>query len=268
MHPSYILSADILDIIFQNRNKDYGAYALRKFYDQKVLKSLAIVTIFSGIFSFIFLTTKNAKPFYPGKEIDISPGAVKPKLAVPVAKTNPVTTKPDKSSFNNIVFVDSLLKIDSLLAENRLVNAGATDIGTEPSFTDISGGGDGNMFTIPLPPPLSTVAPVADVIMPLEKADIDPAYPGGIKALTKFLERNLQNPEEINEDGTVSVKVKFVVGYDGELKSFEVKENGGKAFNDEVIRVLKKMPRWIPGKTNGQNVSVYFTIPVKFINGQ
>jgi hypothetical protein len=55
------------------------------------------------------------------------------------------------------------------------------------------------------------------------------------------------------------------VGYDGKLKKFEVQQDGGKVFNEEVIRVLKKMPDWIPGKTKGENVSVYYAIPVKFL---
>ena len=68
------------------------------------------------------------------------------------------------------------------------------------------------------------------------------------------------------EDGEmVSVKMRFVVGYDGKLKSFETIQDGGEEFNKEVIRVLKKMPEWTPGKSNGQNVSVYYTIPVKFV---
>ena len=62
----------------------------------------------------------------------------------------------------------------------------------------------------------------------------------------------------------MSVKVTFVVGYEGKLKGFKITEDGGEVFNKEVIRVLKKMPDWIPGKANGENVSVYYTIPVKF----
>ena len=62
----------------------------------------------------------------------------------------------------------------------------------------------------------------------------------------------------------ISVKIKFVVGFEGKLKSFEIIEDGGMIFNKEVIRVLKKMPDWIPGKSNGEAVSVYYTIPVKF----
>jgi periplasmic protein TonB len=68
------------------------------------------------------------------------------------------------------------------------------------------------------------------------------------------------------EDGEmVSVRIKFVVGYDGKLKGFTTVQDGGEEFNKEVVRVLKKMPEWIPGKTRGQNVSVYYVIPVKFV---
>lgn len=68
------------------------------------------------------------------------------------------------------------------------------------------------------------------------------------------------------EGEMVSVYIKFVVGYDGKLQKFNVVKDGGEVFNNEVIRVLKKMPQWIPGKSKGQNVSVYFTIPVKFVS--
>ena len=69
---------------------------------------------------------------------------------------------------------------------------------------------------------------------------------------------------EMENGETVMVKIKFIVGYDGVLKGFETVQDGGAAFNEEVIRVLKKMPQWIPGKTKGENVSVYNMIPVKF----
>ena len=62
----------------------------------------------------------------------------------------------------------------------------------------------------------------------------------------------------------ISVKVKFVVNYNGRLEAFNVLESGGYIFDNEVLRVLRKMPLWIPGKSNGENVSVYYTVPVKF----
>ena len=54
------------------------------------------------------------------------------------------------------------------------------------------------------------------------------------------------------------------MGADDGGAGFQVIETGGESFDNEVIRVLKKMPKWIPGKTNGETVSAYFVVPVKF----
>ena len=105
-----------------------------------------------------------------------------------------------------------------------------------------------------------------DPSTPVDNPEIEPSYPGGINALRNFLQRNLTNPRDLEEGEQVSVQVKFIVGYDGKLQRFETVKDGGTEFNEEVIRVLKKMPQWIAGKSNGKNVSVYYTIPVKFVS--
>jgi protein TonB len=79
------------------------------------------------------------------------------------------------------------------------------------------------------------------------------------------MERHLTTPADMGEEEQVEVRVRFVVGFDGKLQSFEIVKDGGTVFNDEVIRVMKKMPDWVPGRSNGEKVSVYFTMPVKFI---
>ena len=93
-----------------------------------------------------------------------------------------------------------------------------------------------------------------------------PSYRGGMDALRKFLVRNLENPRDMKEGEVANVKVKFVVGSNGELQSFLTVQDGGNEFNREVMRVLKKMPNWVPGKSKGQNVSVFYTIAIKFIS--
>jgi protein TonB len=101
---------------------------------------------------------------------------------------------------------------------------------------------------------------------PLEgnAVDVLPTYPGGMEALREFLQKHLQTPDELEAGQTVSVRVKFVVDFKGKLTGFVTMPGGGQAYNNEVVRVLKKMPDWIPGKTMGENVSVYYVIPVKF----
>ena len=269
MHASQILRADLLDIIFENRNKAYGAYALRKFYGQQIIKSMAVVLLLIAVFAYMvmnmnqpeLLPVRASIPEHRSTLIFDEPPVVKPR-------DKPQLAKPDQRMSNKFVFVDSLLLDTAVVKDDPLHNAGSDEDIAEPVFAGVSGGEIGPSSGTPHTAHGTPFVSLIEVARPVEKADIDPTYPGGLKALTKFLERNLQNPEDIDQGESISVKVKFVVGYDGGLKAFEVKEDGGKAFNEEVIRVLKKMPRWIPGKTNGQNVSVYFTIPVKFINEQ
>ena len=109
--------------------------------------------------------------------------------------------------------------------------------------------------------------PAIDKTTPMDAdaVDIRPSFPGGMDALKKFLEKHLQNPYDLENGETVNVHIRFVVGYDGKLQGFATIEDGGEMYNKEVIRVLKKMPDWLPGKAKGENVSVYYTIPVKFV---
>lgn len=110
--------------------------------------------------------------------------------------------------------------------------------------------------------PETTAAPIVDMNEPVDNPDVQASYPGGNLELRRFLERNLQAPEEAGEE--VQVKVRFVVGFDGNLESFDIVQDGGIDYNKEVIRVLKKMPKWNPGKKGGRNVRVYYYLPVKF----
>ena len=98
---------------------------------------------------------------------------------------------------------------------------------------------------------------------PVETAEIMPQYPGGVQALLSFLKKNIHSPN-IEEGEDISVKIEFVVNYDGSLENFNVIQSGGDIFDNEVLRVLKKMPLWIPGKSKGKNIAVYYVVPVKF----
>lgn len=92
-----------------------------------------------------------------------------------------------------------------------------------------------------------------------------PEYPGGIKALYEFLGTNLQYPAEALEneiEGTVYVK--FIVDEYGKISSPFVVRGIGAGCDEEAIRIINLMPQWKPGVKSGKNVSVWYTIPVKF----
>ena len=277
MNKNFILKADILDIIFEKRNKDYGAYNLRKFYPSRLKLSLVFMFIIAIAFSAFTLLPGKRKmvatsiydipePYI--KKIEDKPKEQEKKIEVKKSETKP-ETKPtatpvaQKRLSNNIAIVDKNEKTDSivtLLPEDKIgtttvVTTTTSPVLVTPIKTEPGNGG----------PDLLT--PKTDITTPRNRDAVDvlPSYPGGMEALKKFLEKHLQTPDELQSGETVSVRVKFVVGYNGKLQSFATVLDGGDAYNKEVVRVLKKMPDWIPGKAKGENVPVYYTIPVRFV---
>lgn len=92
-----------------------------------------------------------------------------------------------------------------------------------------------------------------------------PEFPGGIPALLDYLGRNIEYPKKAREDDIQGkVVVKFVVCENGTLCNEEVVRSIGGGCDEEVIRVVKAMPNWKPGKQNGKAVKVYYTLPVSF----
>jgi protein TonB len=95
--------------------------------------------------------------------------------------------------------------------------------------------------------------------------DKQPQFPGGIQAWLAFLNNNLRSPEELESGEKRTVVIHFHVAEDGSITNFIVVQSAGSAFDNEVISVLKKMPKWTPAMQAGQPVSVSFTQPVSFV---
>ncbi len=267
MTSELILHSDVLDIIFEKRNKQYGAYTLRKFYNNRLIKALGVTL---GLFAFISAFTLIPKEhvlYYTSGDIPM------PKLPVPkkefpkkdppkqVFKATPSTQK----KFVTPVVVDNKLVPDTIQAIKEKDIIGAANIITpgknNGGIIGNPGTENGNGDAVQAGPAI----PVFDANVPTDRPEVEPTYPGGINALRNFLQKNLRNPTAMEESELVAVNVRFVVGFDGKLQNFTVVKDGGDIYNNEVIRVLKKMPQWVPGKSNGQNVAVYFTIPIKFV---
>ena len=90
-------------------------------------------------------------------------------------------------------------------------------------------------------------------------------FPGGSAALSRFLQQRLEDPRDNQEDGgRVAVKVLFVVGKNGELGDLRILDPGVDGFGSEVVRVLRKMPRWKPARQRNRPVAMHFILPVIF----
>ncbi|MEO8109541.1 MAG: energy transducer TonB [Ginsengibacter sp.] len=268
-----ILQSNLLDIIFENRNKDYGAYLLRKNYNKRLTTS-----VFISITTFILLALLFTIFFKPSPEREIKypkvPDGIKLTKYIPVLINNtprlniatpvkkivlPVNAPPvivADEKINKPVATDQIELPSNIQTTASGVSFSSAVLGAE------NPGGSGGLQKL-------TVAGVIkkDRSVPVETADIMPQYPGGIKALLAFLKNNIHAPADVDQGEVVTVKIKFVINYDGRIESFGVMESGGEIFDNEVIRVLKKMPLWIPGKSKGENVSVFYNLPVKFTSG-
>ena len=92
-----------------------------------------------------------------------------------------------------------------------------------------------------------------------------PEFPGGYKAMTAYIAKNLRYPDAARADGIEGkVYVRFVVTKTGEISNVEVQRSVHPLLDAEAVRVVKTMPKWIPGKQNRRNVDVYFSVPVAF----
>ncbi|MDR2010422.1 MAG: TonB family protein [Bacteroidales bacterium] len=98
-----------------------------------------------------------------------------------------------------------------------------------------------------------------------EKVDIMPQFSGGEKEMMKFIAQNLKYPAIAIENGIQgTVKVRFIVNRDGTISDITITKSLDSYLDREAIRVIKSMPKWIAGKQNGQNVAVYYTLPINF----
>ncbi len=268
-----MLQSSLLDIIFENRNKEYGAYALRKGYNKRLLLALA-----AGFFVSLFFViignldkkqnTNIVKAEVPGiviREINLPEKNIeKPKLEEVIEK--PKTVKKTFPKMAEVKFT-SPPKIAEVVKEPMA----AIDNMEGKLTSDKNIEGDKMEKDIVRPTVVESAGEIGTVSGPVQPEMIftvqerDPEFPGGQEGLIKFLRRYLATPENLEKDEKKVVRIKFKVDKDGSINTFEIVTSGGLKFDNEVVRVAKKMPKWIPALQNGINVPVNYVLPVKFI---
>jgi periplasmic protein TonB len=271
MEPNDMLYADPLDILFENRNKSYGAYPLRKFYAQRLYISMGVtfsVVVLSSFLYLNFQTNPGRSLINPFPDVHFTPVDLTPpvKPIPPLLRSSalrpPVLTRqdtppiivPDKKTIPPIATVDELK--DAAIGVKNL--AGGTDNGEIPNK-----GNSQSATTVSANVPADSKPEV------LSFAEVMPEFPGGIEALKRFLLKNLRMPDgNVDPGSAVKVIARFVVGADGKVRDIEIIQAADAVYNLEVKRVISKMPDWKPGSQNHRNVSVYFNLPVNFVSGE
>ena len=255
-----ILQADLLDILFEHRNKLYGAYALRKTYSSRLGIALGVALSTVLLFVLISFIKKNDKRDIIRQHESIV--KVTP-LVLPEDKPKepePVKEKPKaQADYQKIIVVPdneadtSIVKNDDL--ENKLIGNKNID-GDKPndivSKPESSGNGD-----VVVKEPEKKDEPIGP--------SREPNFPGGPAAWLTFLQRYLQAPADVEPGQRIEVHVRFWIDVDGSVSRAEITKSGGTAFDKEVLRVMKKMPKWEPALQAGRPIAVAFQQPVIFI---
>jgi len=273
MKPENILKSNILDLIFENRNKDYGAYELRKNYQSRMYRALgitALVVLILGVAQSFKVPKKSATVYtelltgakitnveLPKEKQEIKKEPAKKvqiKNAATASYTKPVVV-PDNKADKPMSTIDKV--------ENSLIDDTEKDgdkVTTEVNITKdppTDGNGTGNEKTITEPEKNEPEIFVTSEIMP--------EFPGGREAFINFLQKNLRQPNDFDEGQKLVVIASFVVNANGEIEQINIMQHGREDLDNEVIRVIKKMPRWKAGVQNGRNVAVYYKIPITFV---
>ena len=268
-----------VDMVFAGKNKEYGAYQLRKGTSGRNIKSLLILVIAAalvgGFLAWKVIEQKQAeeqqaymeameiaKLQEQAKKEKKKPEPVKPKVEqkkeIPVARetqkfTAPVIKKDELVKEENQV--KQMDKLDDKVAVGAEDKEGVKDRTVEAVRSEIA-------VAAPPPPPAPKPEVATKVFDVVEEM---PSFPGGSAALMSYLSSNTKYPVVAQENGVQGrVIVSFVVERDGSISDVKVARSVDPSLDREAQRVVKSMPKWKPGKQNGSAVRVKYTVPVVF----
>jgi len=256
------------DIVFENRNKSYGAYDLRKGYGQTIQRSVVM-----GVAFFLLLVmfpklyarlTPDPKPDDIAWLVEANPVDIKmEELPKPPPVKEEVAPAPKTvKSLTPEVLPDNEVEVENLPPVlEELENA-------QPSTATV----DGVEMDV-IAPPVENAPNAKSEVVGVEArkeetfthVEQSPQYAGGNEAMAAFLRKNLKYPRPASQAGVQGkVFVQFTVGSDGKIENATALKGIGFGCDEEAVRVVKMMKDWMPGKQAGVPVRVRFTLPIAF----
>jgi len=262
-----------LDLVFANRNQQYGAYDLRIHYSNILARAMGITFLGIAVIAITTIIVSRNRPIAAPLQIEkivnvdlsrkiytMPEHKVAPKLkttAAQPAKATPVSVQKfiEMKVAPDAVAVDPP-KLDPGMAVGPVeikVPGGASAQNADPGTQDGTGDGSGTK-------------PGPDVYeLGGDQPQVMPEPVGGQGAWAKFLQKNMRYPKTALEEGVQGkVYMSFIIEKDGHLSNIVVERKAGFGFDEEALRVLKLAPAWKPGMQNGQAVRVRYVIPINF----
>ncbi len=261
MDANKIQSADILDIIFDGRNKEYGAYDLRKTYNKRMTKALVgtvLIILLAFLGNILANNVNKGKTELIVQDVSLENVQQEEKKPEPPPPPPPPKQEPPKVEITKftppkIVKDEEVKEEDEIKEVEKLED---TKIGT----INQEGAKDDGIVA----PPVETGTGVVEA--PKKEEDYDkvftvvqnPAeFPGGVPAWIKYLERNLNRDMPVENGappGKYTVVVSFIVAKDGTISDVVAENDPGYGTKAEAVRVITRGPKWKPALQNGRNV--------------
>ncbi len=255
MDKNQILQSEWLDILFDGKNKSYGAYELRKTYDGRLKKALIATLSIAALFvTVILMATANKREIVALKAIDITLESIKEetkkietpppiKKELPTVETIAVTP-PKIVRDIEVTPEDEVKSIDEI--ENTAIS----------NFNQV-GEKNNDIVAAPIEKSVIGVSSINKEDVPFFVVQIPAEFPGGIKGWSKYLERNLNSSLPVENGaptGRYTVVVSFIVDKAGSISDVVAENDPGYGTKNEAIRVITKGPNWKPAVQNGRNV--------------
>ncbi len=245
-----VTSADRNEIVFADRNKEYGAYTLRRDYDKRMViilvSFIATLALSFGIFAYVKSIPEEVIEIKPVDVSTIPPAKPEEELPPPPPEP-PVPVLEKLTQFLPPVIVneevDEVPPIQENLEDKKISTINQE--GSDDSFNASVG-------------PAETVVEAPKVEQIYEAVEEDAEFPGGKPS--DFVSSHFNPDAAADVEGKIIVR--FVVELDGSISNVDVARGLSPEANREAIRVIRSMPRWKPGKNNGKAVRSRFSLPI------
>jgi len=261
------------DVVFEGRNKAYGAFQLRRLYDKHMARAMLIGVLFFLLAVSTPQIIRMIKGFLPEtndelvmKEVTLAePPPIDPKKPPPPPppKVDPPPIK------DQIRFVPPVVKKDEEVQEEEPPPPTVEEIKDKEIATVTKEGEEGGVdesLVEPEAPSAPAVIEEGKEEEPFTYVEQMPSFPDGTEAMYKYIYDKIKYPAIARENGiSGQVIVQFVVSKEGDIQKAKVVRGLGGGLSEEALRVVNGMPRWKPGKHNGRPVPVTFTLPIKFV---
>lgn len=262
-----LTSPEWRELVFQGKNKEYGAYKLREESPKRHNWSILIVAIVAVVG---FSIPKLIEFATPEKKEVMTEVTVLSKLDEAEIKDEEVkrlepVAPPPPALKSSIKFTAPVIKKDEEVRDEDEIKSQReiSDTKVAISIADVKGNDELHGKDIADLKEVITQAPEEE--KPYVAVEQMPEFPGGPGELLSFIAKNLKYPTIAQENGIQGkVYIRFVVTKTGTVQDVIVLKSLDPYCDKEAIRVIKSLPKWIPGRQNGVNVPIYYTVPITF----